>query len=842
MAREDADAFDGAEADGGEAGAQAAPPARRRLFGRALLATLLLACVALLVAWFERYRIADNLIASELGKRGIPARYKIEEISPTRQVLSGIVIGDPARPDLTVERLVVGIRLRLGVPKVTGLRLEHPRLRASYRDGRLSFGALDPLVFTGSKQAFEFPDMSLALDDGRARIDTDYGPVDLTLAGEGHLRSGFVGQLGAAAPALASGDCTMTETRLTGRLSVDAERPRFAGPLRFSALRCRGAGVALADGEATLDLGADRALSGVDGEAKLALGRLAAAGASLAALSGDTAFTWRDHALTARYTLDGHDLASTMASAATLETEGLLRARGDFARVELDGELHAHRVAPDAAVDRVLASAEASSEGTLAAPLLSRIRHQLAAEMRASTLSAEFTGRIEAKGRELLVPRAVLTGASGASLLSLSDGEAAAQGAGQALHLAGEFATGGAGLPRIKGRVERSPGGVTNLNLAMADYAAGQAHLALPSMVASRAADGTLDLKGRVLASGPLPGGAVDGLDLPLEGRWTDRAGLALWPGCTRVHFARLALANLALDQQALLLCPPHGSAIVRSGGGGAGLRIAAGVASLDLAGHIGASPVAIASGPVGFAWPGTLTARQLAVALGPRDTASRFTISDLEADLSADFSKGIGGRFEGADIRLNAVPLDLNGASGDWRYAGGRLALSGGTFAVEDRQQPARFNPLETRDATLALAGNVITADALLRAPATGTPVTKVALSHDLTNGAGHADLAVSGITFGDKAPARRPQPASRWASWRWSRATITGTGRIDWDEEGISSSGRFSSEDLDFAAAFGPVEGASGTVEFTDLLGLTTAPNQRIAMKTVNPGIEVL
>jgi hypothetical protein len=69
----------------------------------------------------------------------------------------------------------------------------------------------------------------------------------------------------------------------------------------------------------------------------------------------------------------------------------------------------------------------------------------------------------------------------------------------------------------------------------------------------------------------------------------------------------------------------------------------------------------------------------------------------------------------------------------------------------------------------------------------------------------------------------------------------TVTGTGRIDWTEDGITSSGRFSSDSLDFAAAFGPVHGASGTIEFTDLLGLTTAPNQRLRVASINPGIEV-
>jgi hypothetical protein len=71
--------------------------------------------------------------------------------------------------------------------------------------------------------------------------------------------------------------------------------------------------------------------------------------------------------------------------------------------------------------------------------------------------------------------------------------------------------------------------------------------------------------------------------------------------------------------------------------------------------------------------------------------------------------------------------------------------------------------------------------------------------------------------------------------------KGTVTGTGRIDWDEKGVSSSGRFSSDSLDFAAAFGPVKGASGTIVFTDLLGLTTAPDQVLKVASVNPGIEV-
>ncbi len=72
--------------------------------------------------------------------------------------------------------------------------------------------------------------------------------------------------------------------------------------------------------------------------------------------------------------------------------------------------------------------------------------------------------------------------------------------------------------------------------------------------------------------------------------------------------------------------------------------------------------------------------------------------------------------------------------------------------------------------------------------------------------------------------------------------RGEVTGEGRIDWAADGgVTSSGMFSSEDLDFAAAFGPVRGASGTVEFSDLLNLTTAPGQKLRVASINPGVEV-
>jgi hypothetical protein len=268
------------------------------------------------------------------------------------------------------------------------------------------------------------------------------------------------------------------------------------------------------------------------------------------------------------------------------------------------------------------------------------------------------------------------------------------------------------------------------------------------------------------------------------------------------------------------------------------GLRIAAGAPSLQLTGRLGETPIAIRSGAVGFAYPGALSARQLVVTLGPADTATTFAVSDL----SAQIGKDIAGRFAGTDVRLFAIPLDLLGASGDWRYVDGRLSLTDGSFRLEDRlegEDADRFKPLVAAGASLSLEDNLITAEALLREPTIGRAVTRVDLAHNLANGVGHANLAVEGLTFGDRFELRHLTGLELGVSNL--RGTLTGSGRIDWNEAGVTSTGRFSSDSLDFAATFGPVRGASGTVEFTDLLGLTTAPGQRLRVASVNPGIEV-
>lgn len=818
--------------------AQAVPepaPPRRSRWRIALLAVAALLLVALGLVWAMRKEIADDVIARQLESLGLPATYRVVSIGPSQQVVRDLVIGDPARPDLVVEELRIATRLFWGLPGIGRITVVRPRLYGTYRGGRLSFGVLDKALFTGKGGPFQMPDLDIAVVDGRGLLVGDYGRVGIRLEGEGALRGGFSGELAAVAPQLSLAGCRAGRTSLYGTLSVQAQRPRFRGPLRTRDVVCEGQSLARAGGQ--LDIALDKALDGGEGKVGLNAAGGRFADMRLAGLTGTAGFAYRGNALNARYDLALRQLVTPQARFASLQAEGRARSVEGFARFDVEGDIAGHGIVLGDVTGKALLDAERGGEGTLLAPLARQVRTALARETRDSSLTANVILRQGPDGLSIVTPRAVLRGGSGASLLALSRFQAMFR-PGATPRLAGNFATGGPGLPQVMGRMEGSGDGRLSMRVSMPEYRAGTARVALPRLALTQDAGGTLAFTGEARLSGDLPGGRMDNLVLPLEGRWASSGALSLWPRCIELAFDGLQFANLRLDRRRLSLCPSAGGAIVRGTGGS--LRIAAGVPALALSGRLGETPIRIASGPLGFAQagsaPGALSARALEVELGPQGSASRFRISNLAARTGRD----IAGTFDDADIALFAVPLDLRNTAGTWRYAGGVLAIDDASFTLVDRQPVARFRPMIARDAGLQLANNVITAGAALREPASGSEVVRAAISHDLSTAAGHADLAVDGIRFGQNLQADTLSALALGVVSNLE-GTVRGTGRIDWNEAGVTSRGRFSTDAIAFAAPFGPVKDLSGEVVFTDLLGLVTAPGQSLHIGSINPGIEV-
>ena len=828
-----ADSFEMAEPDGPPTPESAPRRNRWRRIGVPALAVVLVAGAGV---WLSREQLADRVIAGQIAAYGLPATYEIESIGPGTQILRNVVVGDPAKPDLTIERVLVALDYRWGTPVIGSVTIIKPRAYGKYLDGKLSFGSLDKVLFAPKTDdsAHVFPQLNLSVEDGRALLLTDFGKVGLKLDGKGMLQDGFSGTLAAVAPKLAGGGCVADGTTLFGKIAIRQERPSLSGPLKLARLACENG---LRSGAATVQLDgqADKGLGGFAGNLALRSKALVAPGLSAESLALDSRVGWREGVLTGRVEADVGGLRSGGVKVALLGIEGLVRAREGFGKAEFRGTVRGEGLRQGPSLDIALADAEKSVADTLLAPLLAQLRTALRREERGSRLTGEVSVRRSgASGLALVVPQARLVGGSGQDLLTLSRFQVASGGADGPPLLAGNFATGGAGLPRVIGRMERGRAGQALFRLTMAPWRAGGGALAIPELMIAQSGDGSLGFAGTTLVSGVIPGGSVENLVLPVNGSYGARGELALWKNCVSARFEELMLGAMAVDGNTLNLCPPGGSAIVRNGV--RGLQIAAGTSGLDLSGQLGETPMTVRTGAVGFAWPGVLNAKAVDVTLGPPESATKLRLADLDARLGSDFT----GTFAGVDAQLAAVPLDVTKAAGQWRFADGALVLSGVGFDLNDRLDPARFETLHSEGATLTLADNRIVANTLLREAKTAREVGRAAIRHDLGSGTGRADLDVDGLIF-DKT--FQPAQLTRLALGVVANTvgTVRGKGVIDWNPRGVTSSGHFGTQNMDLAAAFGPVTGLAGTIVFTDLLNMVSAPNQKLKVATVNPGIEV-
>ena len=119
--------------------------------------------------WLARETIAQGVIDRQLGQLGLPAHYGIESIGTGSEVLKDIVIGDPAHPDLTIARAEVELVYGLTGPRIGRITLDQPRLYGTFRGGKLSFGALDPLLFPKEQSKEPF-------SPARSRSEADRWP------------------------------------------------------------------------------------------------------------------------------------------------------------------------------------------------------------------------------------------------------------------------------------------------------------------------------------------------------------------------------------------------------------------------------------------------------------------------------------------------------------------------------------------------------------------------------------------------------------------------------------------------------------------------------------------
>jgi len=338
-----------------------------------------------------------------------------------------------------------------------------------------------------------------------------------------------------------------------------------------------------------------------------------------------------------------------------------------------------------------------------------------------------------------------------------------------------------------------------------------------------------------VTLDGAFNDGRVEGLTVPVAGQLDGGGGFAFNKGCVTASWRFFKAAGLRLGPARIPLCPTGPGLVYRQGSGpvlgGAEVR------GPRFAGQLGQTPIAMAAANAHFTLGSPeFSARDVAVRLGTAASLSELDLATLDGRFSL---RGAGGTFTGARGDIGNVPLLLSGGKGDWQVVDGKVLVTGG-LTIADAAPLPRFYLLRADAVRLTLIDNQIAASAVLNDPETGTKVSDLSIAHNLRDGTGGAVVDVPAIRF-DRS--FQPEELTRLTTGVVALVdgVVTGRGNIRWNRDGVTSDGRFSTDDLDLAAAFGPVTGIKGTIEFNDLLGLQTAPGQSIDIAEINPGILV-
>ena len=798
------------------------------------------AALALLIGglWLAREPIADRFVREQLDSLGVPATYQIEEIGFRTERISNVVIGDPKRPDLTARTVEIGLGYGWRGPYVSSITADGVRLYGRFVDGRLSLGALDKFRDPTSTDPFALPDLSAVLTDARGRVETPWGTIGAALNGRGHLQRNFAGTLALVAPGIAAAGCTGSDISFYGPVTVKSLQPRLKGALRGKDVRCIDGGVTATAPQVALDVTLGKDLLSWDGKADAALAALAAGPVRadrVALLVG-----FKGNAQRTALTFDGE----------------MRRLSGpDFvaSRVDLDATGEVGQAAPKLAGNLGFASAAASPalrqriavsarglDGSPLGPLAdkatdaaARMLGDLSGKTGFALAGEGDTARIELSALDLVSE-------SGARLSGGSDSRIAYlfAAARPAVLVQGRWELGGGGLPEATLDLDRrADGGISGL-ARIEPYLAEGSRVALQPVRFS-SAPGALSRFATVAElTGPLSGGRVDRLRVPIDGVLSPTGTLALNGGCSRVAADRIAISGFLLAAPAIDLCSRAGQPLLVAGPDG--LRGQIRVPRIALRGSSGGSPLSLSSAAADIDLATMRWSLALAdVRLGEGDGVTRFSAEQISGGATP---RGLAGTLSGAAGKIGAVPLDMSEIGGRWAFANGALDLDG-SLVVSDAisEAESRFFPLISNDAKLRFANGTIDAAAAFNERKTGAPVLGTVIRHSLDDGTGHADLNVKELRFGS---GFQPDQLTRLALGVVANVegSVVGDGRIDWSPAGVTSRGTFATANTNLAAAFGPVTGATTTLTFDDLIGLKSAPHQKIRLADVNPGIPVV
>jgi len=806
---------------------------KRAIFGAVLMLFVLL----LVIAWWQRTSIADRFVQNTLAEYDVTATYNIENVGLRTQRVTDLVIGDPASPDLTIAALEVDLKIGFTGANVQWVRTNGVRLRGKLLDdGTFDLGELNKFFPEPTGEPFEFPDIALDIDDAIAALSTPYGPVGASLTGFGQLRGQFDGEVALNSPDFAYGGCRAERATFAGDIALSSGSPNLSGPITAQRIACPQQSVALTRPVIDAKLQLNKSLDRWVGSVGFAATTAEYDGQQLVKPAGNLAFEGSAERTNFDLTLnDGafrnQDIRIGLIN---LDGEGRVGFAEDGFTMAMRGDAEIARARLDRAALTMLDNAAGNTRGTPLGPLLERITPAARRALSSFDAGAIFDVTIPARAAAKIDITAFdAASASGAKLRQTGALRLIQRAAGWSIASPVQIALSGGGLPDGRLSLRRAGQGWAG-SLAFAAYAAADARLAINDLTFSGRPGGAWNFNGNATLSGPLAGGRVDGLRLPIEGRWNG-ALLSMYNSCQQLRFERATLSGFQIAGQSLRICPDGGSIVTL----GDRTRVNALLPGLSVRGSSGGTPFRIASQTLNFRLDEGLRARNVSVAVGSTGSETAFDIGSINGRFGP---QGLSGILSGASGQIANVPFLLSDINGKWDYRGGAIRLQG-DLNFTDAKDVDRFFPMSARDVVVDYENGTISAVGDIYEPTTNTRVGGTDILHSLNNSTGRALIAVDGLAFNSRFQPELLTPLTLGVVAN-VEGVVNGDGRIEWDDsnDGIRSTGLFGTDSLDLAAAFGPVRGLKTQLKFTDLLSLETAPGQLATIESINPGVAAL
>jgi translocation and assembly module TamB len=784
---------------------------------------------AVLVApWLTRRPLTEAVIRAYLADKGVDAAYHVAEADSRHLVFDDVALGPVGNRDLVARRISVDLAWLGFGPRITGIRVDAPVLRARLLANAVSFGSLDRLIPT--TKTVRLPAITMVITDGRVGVATPFGPLLAKVDATGRLDKDFRAVVRTAPAALRSATCSghagaarIIVTTASRDFAVSGSGPadqvvcttanvpslqwafHLAAPITMASVSgyavvqaaAGQAGQMRFSGPSSLRLAGAGASGQFRGDWHVSLTRAAAARESADAIVGDGRFDWR-------------------------------QARG----VNIDGRLRAAGVASGT----MQSALSVTGLQDLAAVLARRLQ----TATRSVAVDARFTAALGSRS-QITVTGADIRGIGG-SLLHFV-GAPGGRWAADTAAVDGTIALSGGGLPSadidLSGLVLGKDGWTGAATVIVQPWRAGASAIAVPGARVSLA-NGFVDLSGRAIVSTRLGAAQVDGLDLRLSVRTSlDGDHVVFGPGCADVAAASVRTASLTLGHFATRLCPATGaSAPTLSGKAIAGDIM---IGAVQLRGQASGRTFAVDSQPARITLGGSLdrpVVRSPGLTLRSRsgDMAGDVTVAGMISGAPAGWTGS--GQFSAVAADLPAVRIRRGAAR--WQLTAGAVTLSGASAQLTDPDAKPRFAALQLADAGARMLAGRITGHAAIRLVDGQAPIAAISGTYLTATGTGTAQVD-STLAFSKKL---QPLQISELA--RGYVANVNGKvishADLTLGPGGLRGTGTIRFEAISLAtAALGPVTGIEGTLHFDDLPRLHTPSSQVLKIASINPGVLV-